>query len=145
MIKLTNREAHELHTPIAVRLFSDPRRPFPTKDAFLLLDIVDTVKDRVERYHEQFRKIVSEYNGTFDPNGAVRYVTEEESKDATEKIKELNEIELEYPIEPLIMNDDWPRLSLAEASILKPLIKNGKKPLLEKKKKPITKSGKNKK
>lgn len=100
MIKLKNKDAFALISPVAQRLFTDSRRPFPVRDTFLLLDIVQQIQDRAEKI---------------------------KSKELTpEELKEFEEIELEYHGEKLTISDDWPKLSVQEAMILKPLIKEEK-------------------
>lgn len=126
MIKLTNKEASDLLSPIATKLFIDSNRPFPNRDSFLLEDIVDIIQKRLKPYHKKFREIVESYGGTIIDGGHIIYDTPENQALAEKDLIELNETQLEYTFEPITVKDDWPRLSIAEAKILKPLIqRNG--------------------
>lgn len=125
MIKLTNKEASDILSPLAMGLFSDSKRPFPNKDIFLLLDIVEVIEKRLKPYHKRFREIVHKYEGTILDSGHIIYEDPEKKKLAVNDLIELNETQLEYNFEPLKRKEDWPKLSLAEAKILKPLMRNG--------------------
>ena len=126
MIKLSNDEQQALLSKAAVRLFTDSNRPFPTKDIFQILDLIELIEKRSKTYREQFKKIIDDHNGKVDDRNNVTYETDEDKAKAIEKILELNAATLEYNFEPLTVDDKWPNLTLAEASILKPLIRNGK-------------------
>ena len=126
MIRLTNNQAQALLSKAAVNLFADSTRPFPTKDIFNILDLVEMVEKRNRTYLKQYRKIIEDNKGVIGDDQKIKYASDEDKNKAIEQLIELNEAKLEYQFEPLDIKDDWPRLSLAEASILKPLIRNGK-------------------
>lgn len=123
MIKLSNNEALSIVSKKAISLFNDDDRPFPVKDMFKILDIVKMIEVRVKLYYEQLDKINKKNNGAVGNSGIMDYKTDTDRENAAKEITELLETELEYNFEPLEIKDDWPKLSLTEAYILKPLIK----------------------
>ncbi len=122
MIKLKNKEASYLLSPVAQRLFSDNRRPFPAKDTFLILDLIGIIEPRIKQYNQKVSEIVSENDGEILPTGAIKLKDESKRIEVESKIEELSQIELEYPGEKLRITDGWPNLSVQEAHILKPII-----------------------
>lgn len=111
-------------TPIIQKLFDDETRTFPIQDAFKLTDLLTAVQGRMKAYFEQVQKIAKEDGAKIGTNGAISGL----SIDAQKKIAELNQVELEYNCDKLDITDDWPKLSLSEASILRPLLNlNGDK------------------
>ena len=122
MIKLKNKEASHLLSPVAQRLFSDSRRPFPAKDTFLILDLIGSIEPRIKQYNQKVSEIVSENDGEILPTGALKFKDESKRAEVESKIEELSQIELEYPGEKLRITDGWPNLSVQEAHILKPII-----------------------
>lgn len=122
MIKLSNKQASALISPVAQMLFSDNRRPFPIRDAFLLLDLTKNIEQRIKPYRDKFSDIVNESGGVILPDGSIKIEDEEKRFEAKKMLSELNDIELEYPGEQLKITDEWPKLSVQEASILQPLI-----------------------
>lgn len=122
MIKLSNKQASALISPVAQMLFSDNRRPFPIRDAFLLLDLTKNIEQRIKPYRDKFSDIVNESDGVILPDGSIKIEDEEKRFEAKKMLSELNDIELEYPGEQLKITDEWPKLSVQEASILQPLI-----------------------
>lgn len=124
MIRLTNSQSSALMTPIIQKLFDDETRTFPIQDAFKLTDLLTAVQGRMKAYFEQVQKIAKEDGAKIGTNGAISGL----SIDAQKKIAELNQVELEYNCDKLDITDDWPKLSLSEASILRPLLNlNGDK------------------
>jgi len=124
MIKLTNSQCSALMTPTIKKLFDDSSRQFPIQDAFKLSDLLTALQGRMKAYFEQVQKIAKEDNAKIEANGAVSGL----SIEAQKKIAELNRTELEYNFEKLDITDDWPKLTLSEASILRPLLNlNGDK------------------
>jgi len=122
VIKLSNKQASALISPVAQMLFSDNRRPFPIRDAFLLLDLTKNIEQRIKPYRDKFSDIVNESGGVILPDGSIKIEDEEKRFEAKKMLSELNDIELEYPGEQLKITDEWPKLSVQEASILQPLI-----------------------
>lgn len=122
MIKLTNKEASALLSPVAQRLFSDSRRPFPVRDTFLILDLINSIEPRNKTFNTQLSEIVKKYDGEILPTGSVKLKDESKRSELEGKIDELSKIELEYPSEKLTITDGWPNLSVQEAHILKPII-----------------------
>ena len=122
MIKLSNKQASALISPVAKILFSDNRRPFPIRDAFLLLDLTKNIEHRIKPYRDKFSDIVNKSGGVILPDGSIKIEDEEKRFEAKKMLSELNDIELEYPGEQLKITDEWPKLSVQEASILQPLI-----------------------
>lgn len=122
MIKLSNKQASALISPVAQMLFSDNRRPFPIRDAFLLLDLTKNIEQRIKPYRDKFSDIVNKSGGVILPDGSIKIEDEEKRFEAKKMLSELNDIELEYPGEQLKITDEWPKLSVQEASILQPLI-----------------------
>lgn len=118
MIKLTNLQCSALMTKTIQNLFSDESRQFPIQDAFKLSDLLTSVQSRMKGYFDQIQKIAKEDSAKIEANGMVSGL----SIEAQKKIAELNRAELEYNFEKLDITDDWPKLSLSEASILRPLL-----------------------
>lgn len=125
MFKITNGEASAFNSPVLAKLFTDENRKFPIEDAFKLSDMIQVVVARMEPYRTALKKIIAEQDGEADENGFVRYPSEESRDRAKEEIDRLNAIENEYPGELITPGAGWPNLTLAEATILRPLL-NGK-------------------
>lgn len=122
MIKLSNKQASALISPVAKILFSDNQRPFPIRDAFLLLDLTKNIEQRIKPYRDKFSDIVNKSGGVILPDGSIKIEDEEKRFEVKKMLSELNDTELEYPGEQLKITDEWPKLSVQEASILQPLI-----------------------
>lgn len=127
MIKLTNKQCDLLLSPLAQNLFTDQKRSFPTEIAFKLLDIITCIRSRIVSYHETFREIVEENDGIIEANGNIKYPSEEKKTAANNSLEILASIEIEINGFKLVVDDSWPKLSIAEAQILKPLIKEDNK------------------
>ena len=123
MIKLKNIEAAAFNSPLISKLFIDETRTFPLKTAFKLNDAVEVIKGRLKTYYEEQKKIILANGGNIKPDGSVIYESLKNQQQAAEAIDELNSVELEYQIELIEVEDSWPDLTVAEASILKPLLK----------------------
>ena len=126
MIKLTTGQASAFNSPVIGKLFSDQTRQFPIKDAFQLSDVVQQIQSRLGAYNEQLRGIIEKQGGTIHPDGKIVYEDPEGAQKAQAQINLLNEAEIELPGEKLTIDDDWPKLTLAEATILGAIINDGK-------------------
>lgn len=122
MIKLTNGQAAAFNTQIIANLFADQNRQFPIEDAFRLSDAIQQIQSRLPAYKKQLKKIVDENNGTVNEAGIVNYPDPTKAATANEQIERLNKITFEVNSEPVKMSADWPKLTLAEATILRPLL-----------------------
>lgn len=122
MFKITNGQASAFNSSIIGKLFSDQSRQFPVADSFRLSDLVQLIQDRMRTYNEQVRKIVTANRGEILPDGRVDYEKFDDQVTANKQIMELNAVEIEIAGEKLKIKDDWPNLSLAEATILKAII-----------------------
>lgn len=127
MIKLTNAQASAFNSPIIQKLFQDENRHFPMADAFLLSDVIKGIQDRLKAYFDQMRAIVEANHGTIDEQGRVTYGENGHAQKAAEEIAALNDIALEYIGDKVKPSSDWPKLSLAEALILNPILDLKKK------------------
>lgn len=122
MIKLTNAQAAAINTDIIAKLFNDNSRQFPITDAFKLADVLQEIQKRLKVYYVKQKEIIESHGGKIHENGAVTYPKPEDQLRAAQGIAELNSIELEYPGSKLQMTHEWPKLSLAEATVLRPLV-----------------------
>ena len=125
MIKIKNGEASAFNSQAIADLFSNDARQFPVEDAFRLLDMIDSIQKRLETYHKTVKRIIDDHQGKVDGKGRITYPNMENQESAQQKIMSLNEIEIEIAGERINPNDQWPKLTLTEAAILRPLLKNG--------------------
>lgn len=126
MIKISNIQASAFTSPLISKLFSDESRPFPIEDAFKLSDMIQEIQKKASAYRAAVVKVVEQFDGIIADDGVVTYPNTEKQALAVAEVEKLNAVELEYPGEKLTPNDQWPKLSIAEATILRPLL-NGKK------------------
>lgn len=123
MIKITNGQAHHLlNHPVAQKLFTDENRYFPIIDALRIADIVEQIKIRHPAYLAAMRKIIQRHNGTAHENGSISYESLDDQRAAGTELIAINNAEIELNGDKLKINGDWPKLTLAEASILNPII-----------------------
>ena len=122
MIKLSNKEALALLSPTAQKLFADSSKPFPTKESFMILDLIQLIEQRIKLFHKQVNEVVEKYEGKVSAARIPVFKKETNRIAAEEEIQKLKEVQLEYPCEKFKLTDDWPKLSVEEAYILKPLI-----------------------
>jgi hypothetical protein len=123
MIRITNLQASSFLLPIMQTLYQDSSRQFPAKDAFRLIDLVNQVQARMGAYNDAKLKIVQKYEGDINQEtGAIGYRTNKDRNAAMEEINELNSVEIEIPVDKIKYSPDWPKLTMAEASILDPLV-----------------------
>lgn len=125
MIKIKNGEASAFNSPAIANLFNNDQRQFPVEDAFKLLDMINNIQQRLEPYRQTVKKVISEHQGKIDSKGMVSYPDAQKQESARKKIETLNQIEIEISGNRLNPTDDWPKLTLTEAAILRPLLKNG--------------------
>lgn len=123
MIKLTNAQAHQLlNSPAAAKLFNDEERYFPITDALKIADILEQLKPKQKIYLDIMRKIIQRHNGTAHDNGAISYESLDDQRAAGIEIYEINQAEVEITGSKIKLNEEWPKLTLAEASVLNPII-----------------------
>lgn len=128
MIKLTNQQASAFNSNKITSLFEDDSAKFPVDVAFKLADILSQIQGRLPTYHKEARRIVESHGGKVDQKGFVTYPDFEKQKSAEVEMLKLNSVEIEIHGEPVEVDDAWPKIGLAEALILKPLISmNGSK------------------
>lgn len=128
MIKITAGKASAFNSPIIGQLFSDSTRKFPVKVAFQLSDLIQQIQAKLKNYNEQLKHIIEEHGGTISSSGLVTYPEGTDTKEIQSEIDKLNSAEVELTGSQLEMDDSWPNLSLAEITVLMPLIKqNGTK------------------
>ena len=123
MIKLSNKEASALLSPIANVLFNDPNRKFPITVSFTILDIIQEAEKRIKLFRDKVKEIVEQNNGEIEESGELKFKAVEDRKKAEDEISSLSSLEFEYSGDLLEITEDWPQLSIQEAYILKPLIK----------------------
>lgn len=122
MIILTNGQASAFNSDIIIKLFSDSDRQFPIPDAFRISDTIQQIQNRLPAYKIQLKKIIEENGGIIDPSGSVNYPDQEKASNAQRQVDELNKVEIKIPADPIKIGLDWPALTLAEATILRPLL-----------------------
>lgn len=124
MIKITQGHAHLIiNSPVAGKLFNDDKKQFPLKSALIIADFIEQIKSRQQAYIDTVKKIVKKYNGITSHDGSIAYDDPLNRDRAGKEISEINQVEIELNGEQLTIDDDWPKLTLAEASLLKPFIK----------------------
>lgn len=127
MIKLTNQQAAALSSPAVQALLNDPQRLFPTEDAFKLADLLQQIGPRVQAYQQKNSETAQKYGGRVDAeNGNIQFEDNKKAEIAMKEIQKLASVELEYTGEKLKITSDWPKLTVAEAMLLGPIINNGK-------------------
>lgn len=123
MIKLTNAQAAALASPALMNLLADQETAFPYVDAFKISDIITQVQAKQKEMQKAIRQIIEDHKGEIDEeSGRVTYPSTELRKQASDKIEELNSIEMEYTGSAIKPKEDWPRLSVAIATILRPIL-----------------------
>lgn len=122
MLKITNGQAAAFNTQVIANLFSDQSRQFPIEDAFRLSDAIQQIQNRLPAYKNQLKKIIEENGGIVQPSGLVNYPDPKKSETAQQQIDRLNAITFEVQCDSVSISADWPKLSLAEATILRPLL-----------------------
>lgn len=128
MITLTNGQASAFNSNVIAKLFSDSDRQFPIPDAFRIADTIQQIQNRLPAYKIQLKKIIENNGGVVDPSGIVNYPDAEKASNAQNQVDELNKIEIRIPVDPVDVGPQWPALTLAEATILRPIL-NGTKAL----------------
>jgi len=124
MIKITQGQAHLiLNSPVAQALFNGDKKEFPIKDALLIADFIEQIRSRQQPYLDAMRKIVRKHGGTAHENGAVSYEDPESRDNANAEMAEINRAEIELNGESIGIGEDWPKLTLAEVTLLKPFLR----------------------
>jgi len=122
MFKITNGQAGAFNSPIIAKLFNDENRQFPITDAFRLADMIQSIQGRLEPYRATVKQVIDAHGGVVDEKGFVTYPSAEDVQAASDKINDLNAVEMEFPGEKISPVDGWPNLTLNEATILRPLL-----------------------
>lgn len=125
---LTNGQASAFNSNVIAKLFSDSDRQFPIPDAFRISDTIQLIQNRLPAYKIQLKKIIEDNGGVVDSSGIVNYPDAAKASNAQEQVDELNKIEIKIPVDPIDVGPQWPALTLAEATILRPIL-NGTKVL----------------
>lgn len=125
---LTNGQASAFNSNVIAKLFSDSDRQFPIPDAFRISDTIQLIQNRLPAYKIQLKKIIEDNGGVVDASGIVNYPDAAKASNAQEQVDELNKIEIKIPVDPIDVGPQWPALTLAEATILRPIL-NGTKVL----------------
>lgn len=112
-----------INSPVAQKLFNDDKKQFPLKDALIFADFIEQIKNRQQAYLETMRKIVKKYDGLAHDDGSISYDDPLKRDRAGKEISEVNKIEMELAGDALKVGDDWPKLTLAEATLIKPFVK----------------------
>jgi len=123
MLNLTNAQASAFNSPIISRLFQDTSRQFPIEDVFLLSAAVQEIQGKLSTYQKAAKDILDKYEGAISPEGMAVYPDQEKTVSANAEFERLNKVEMEYAINPIAVKPGWPNLTLAEATILQPILK----------------------
>lgn len=124
MIKLTNAQVAAFQSPIMAKLFTDETRQFPIEDAFRISDFMGGLAVHQTAYNDTLRSTIEKHEGKIDPTtGAITYPSPANQDAATKEVEKLNSVVVECAGDKIKPNEDWPKLNLAEASILKPITK----------------------
>ena len=121
MFKVSNGQLSAFNSPVIASLFADPARQFPVQDAFRLSDLVQQIQTRLQTYNEHVRKTIKQGGGEIAKSGQVSYKNPEDQLKTQLEIDKLNEVEIELIGALVLITENWPKLSLAEATILRPI------------------------
>ncbi len=120
MIMVKNTDLAKITSQIMGKLIVE--KTFPLKDAYWINRIMKKAETEVKLYHETVREIVEDHGGKTtereDGMATVKYDSLDKQKEASDKILELGEVEVELSVDKLIAKDTWPNLTIAEVSVL---------------------------
>lgn len=128
-MELTNIEIMNFNSPVMQQLFTDKERIFPVQDAFRLTAFIQSLKGLQDSYNSVMKDIIEKHEGKIDPKtGIVTYPSQGDEDKAVAECNQLNEVVVNVPLPggKFTITPEWPKLTLAEAMILKPLIKEDK-------------------
>jgi len=75
----------------------------PIIDAYKIYSLKTKMRDAYQFQIEQEKKIISEYGGVYDENGALSFPNKLEFSKFRDAILELNDVELDVSIEPIVL------------------------------------------
>jgi len=123
MIQITYAQANALTSPVIKNLFNDTSRRFPFLDAIRLSNMLGDIDKSLVNYRKGFKNLIKDTNGIVLPNGLVKHENEDDRIEFEAAVNSINNEKIEINGFLLVLSDSWPNLTLAEAAILKPLIK----------------------
>lgn len=124
-VKLNN--AIGLAQPIITELMKDTSRPFPAKFSMRFAGIVRAAQDYIRDFQKAERDLIDKFNGIVSPEGQLALPEDPGVKEAFQKEqRRLLEEPIEFLGELLELTEDCPKLTLQEALILEPFIKEVK-------------------
>lgn len=97
----------------------------PPKKAYALYRISKVITEKFDFIVEQQKKMVEKHNATIGVNGQVSFQNGEDMKAFQAELQELNAIEEELDIEPIILTEKEARniaLTMAQAAALEGII-----------------------
>ena len=122
MFTINNGQAGAFNSPAIGKLFAAEDRQFPVDDAFRLADIIRQIHEKSSLYKDQTKKLVETNGGTIANDGRVRYKSKDDATIVQQELDKLNAVELELTGTKVKPTSAWPKLTLAEATILRPIL-----------------------
>ena len=122
MIRLTYGQANAINSPIIQALFQNPQKAFPFVDGFRLTNLVSQLDGKLVIYKQKVQELVQSLGGSVLADGRVHFDEPPASDKFNEQLEAINQEHLEIDGDPVVPQDSWPPLSLAEVAILNPLL-----------------------
>lgn len=122
MIKITNSQLAAFNSETINKLMTSSDRQFPTGDAFRIADFISQIEQKLKIYQTEARKLIERSGGTFGENGQVKFISQDAKKKVDIELMNLNAVEIELTGDSLTQTDQWPKLNIQEAMILRPLL-----------------------
>ena len=121
MIKLKVEKILAFSSPIGTGLLNGETK-FDSKTAFALAGFIEQMQPIIRRHNKTLIQTIKDIGGIIHDDGKVEYKSPDDKKKADDEIEKLSKAEVELVGDYLEM-DIVDKLTIAEALLLKPLIK----------------------
>lgn len=122
-VKMSNVQLNAFTSPQLRELLGDKHRMFPVQTAFAIHENLDVIRRKLKAYNETLQGIFKKHGVTVEPNGAMIYPKKDGvQQEVQQALKELSEMTIEVDLTLIKMGDDWPKLTVTEIAILRPMI-----------------------
>lgn len=122
-VELTNAQLNAFSTPQLRELLGDTKRMFPIKDAFTIHENLEVLQLKIKAYNDTVQALFKKHGVTVEPNGMMVFPKKDGvQQEVQEALKELAEMKVSVELTKLKMGDDWPKLTVTEIAILRPMI-----------------------
>lgn len=122
MFEITVKQANDFNSPIIKKLMFSEERAFPVRDAYSILNLINQARFHLNGYNNTIKKTIEDNNGKILHDGKIKYPTVEDRNVVADVIENLNKTKIELVGNKVKLGPDWPKLTLAEVSILGPII-----------------------